>query len=279
MLKPTICLCALLATACSGVSVQRLDSTLDAPAGAEGLIYYLPAPYLIVAELPPTQPGANKGDGTGGNVKHPNADSAEQPNADKDVGASSPDATSDAKGSASASTSPGSSTNTSFTASTPQYVMRIVYLPDETRPMAIREQRGFGSADMKPVLQDGWMLVSLDAPVDNSQILTAITTLVGSAIGASTGASATKALPKFQRGQTSPPPLIDLSGLFEPGHFILRPGLYRFVYKNGTLTGLEAVSYFTGCGAVSPAQLEIILQAAISGKAGECPHLPPDAPK
>jgi hypothetical protein len=130
--------------------------------------------------------------------------------------------------------------------------MKIVYLPDLSRPMAMKQSVGlFGTAEMKPVLQDGWMLTSLDASADSkvSETLSALASIAGTAMGTSTGTKA--------KGVVSPPgggpaSLTDLSSLYERDKAILRPGLYRFVYSDGVLTGIAPVAFFTGTGVVMP---------------------------
>jgi hypothetical protein len=150
----------------------------------------------------------------------------------------------------------------SFGGNTPQYIMKLVYLPDLTRPMAMKISTGlFGTSSMKPVFQSGWMLTSLDVTADSkaAETLTALGSIVGAVVGMSAGGApaatgAAKKKAAAPGGGASRVP-VDLSGLFAPGHYILKPGLYKFNYDtgpngNGALTGLLPVTYFTGCGPI-----------------------------
>jgi hypothetical protein len=150
-------------------------------------------------------------------------------------------------------------TDTSFGGSTPQYIIRLVYLPDMSKPMAMSEHTGlFGTAEMKPSLQDGWMLTSLDATADSktAETLTAIASLVSAAASPLTGATqaaatAAKGMAKpggNPKGQGNNQPQ-DLRNFFDVNGSILRPGLYKFTYDaDGNLTGLDPVVFFTGYG-------------------------------
>ena len=101
---------------------------------------------------------------------------------------------------------------------------------------------------MKPALQDGWMLTSLDASADSktAETLTAIASLVSSASTAGAGAAVKGN--KFKMNEQ------ELNGGPEnPPDFskqILKPGLYKFVYdeSSGRLTGLRCITEFTNTG-------------------------------
>jgi hypothetical protein len=154
--------------------------------------------------------------------------------------------------------------------------MKLVYLPDKSRPMAMNESTGlFGSSSMKPTLQDGWMLTSLDTSADSkmAETLTALGSIAGAVASGGAGGGAAAAKPKsapsgaagLTAAQKIPP---DLAGYFVPGHFILRPGLYKFKYAtDGTLTGLKPVTYFTGCGAIKANDQAALTKAESSGTA------------
>ena len=128
--------------------------------------------------------------------------------------------------------------------------------------MAMKQSAGIGTVQVKPTLQDGWMLTSLDATADSkvSDSLQALASLVGSALGASSGtktAGAAKSAlpaPSGPPGKGQPPQLPpDLVSYYGKSNGILRPGLYRFNYnKKGVLTGVRAVAFFTGAGAILP---------------------------
>lgn len=284
-----------LLTGCASVTVQRLSPDLKSAAGEPGLIYYLPAPYLIVAELPPTavpttqapavnpqnprleqglappqppqgaaapeKPATPNNNGKGKALPHPVAPVAgpqfAAPGAAAPKG-TSPDDPSSANGS---TPPPAATTDTNFQATTPQYIVKLVYLPDMSRPMAMSARVGIGSTEMKPVLQDGWMLTSLDATADSktAETLTALASVIPALMGggaAKAATTATKAAPGGgppSAGETKIPK--DLSGLFVPGSHILKPGLYKFVYNElGALSTLQEIVQFTGCGTVAPAQ-------------------------
>jgi len=120
--------------------------------------------------------------------------------------------------------------------------------------MAMRQSTGlFGKSEMKPVLQDGWMLTSLDVTEDSktAETLTAVAALVSAATTGKSPAGAAKAPGAAPKGKSGAPS--DLSTLFTRRTGILRPGLYRFDYdESGLLTGLTPVEFFTGAGIVRP---------------------------
>lgn len=217
---------------CAGVRVTPLNPDGTPTAGAkEGMRYYMPAPYLLVARMPPipsSEPAGPK--------KDPNPSDKEKK--DSEVSSTAP-----------AGGAPSS--NTSFLASTPQYMLKLVYLPDKTKPMAMSVRTGlFGAASMKPALQDGWMLTSLDASADSktAETLTAIASLMSSAATGGAGAAAKGGKPALT-GQNLAETVKDFSDK------ILKPGLYKFVYDDasGQLIGLHAVTYFTDNGVVPEA--------------------------
>ena len=224
----------VLLTGCAGVTVTPLDATGKVASDQkEGLRYYMPMPYLLVVQLPQM---ATK--------ESPAKDAADEP-VTAAAGGGNPKAPSATNADQNASSQPSSApiSDTSFMASTAQYQVKLVYLPDFSHPMAMNESTGlFGTSSMKPVLQDGWMLTSLDASADSktAETLTALASIAGTVAGGGAGAAAktTKSattttqalLPQFGTG-------------INP---ILRPGLYRFVYydKTGVLKSLEPVVFF-----------------------------------
>jgi hypothetical protein len=262
---------------CAGISVTQLDPATDKPkhGAAEGVRYYLPAPYLLVAELPPTPMADSNTNDDGGGVRKPapgspppdmsgdhnapdtsGTNSTPQPgggaNTNQTGNPTSPKGSDPTQGTA----SPAPVTDTSFGGTTPQYVIKLVYLPDMSKPMAMSEHAGFGTAEMKPSLQDGWMLTSLDASADSktAETLTALASLVSSSVSplaAGAKAATSTGTPKPGGGpSTKNKQPQGLSNLFTRQGTILRPGLYRFVYDEttGELTDLKAVVYFSGYG-------------------------------
>jgi hypothetical protein len=115
----------------------------------------------------------------------------------------------------------------------------------------------WGTSSMKPVLQDGWMLTSLDSTSDSktAETLQALGAIAGTALTGGAGAAA-KSASKAQAGGPGgglPQLPADLSSYYGAANGILRPGLYRFNYDaNGVLTSLTAVSFFTGNGPAAP---------------------------
>jgi len=256
---------------CAGVRVTPLNPDGTAAAGAkEGMRYYMPAPYLLVARMPPLPPPSSiSTDSDGSEDLSPEEAQAAQsasPGATQAAQSPSPEGSAvappkkkpkpslpkdsekgDGEGPSSAPAGGAPSSNTSFLASTPQYMLKLVYLPDKTKPMAMSVRTGlFGTASMKPGLQDGWMLTSLDASADSkaAETLTAIASLVSSATTGGAGGAPKSAMTTGKRGEHLAPPV--------PPDFskqILKPGLYKFVYDaNGELTGLRAVTYFSANG-------------------------------
>jgi len=239
----------LLITGCAGVTVTPLTADGTKDGTEEGVRYYMPMPYLLVTELPPSLQKTTTDTPDNQDLEEKKQDQAATPSANKDNGN---ETTSDP---AKTTSSPAPMSDTSFSAQTPQYMIKLIYLPDLKHPMAISEHTGlFGSAEMKPALQDGWMLSSLDAPADNktAETITAMASLVSATAGAVTGpVGAVKSAAKAA-GQRTLQSLDLTEMLKQSGSQILRPGLYRFVYEKGNLMKLEAVSYFSGAGILQP---------------------------
>lgn len=221
-------------TACASVTVTPL-----APDGtalknkAEGLRYYLPKPYLLVTELPSetmSTPGPST-DARSASQLPPPQNPATPPQFTPPGGDGG-----EKKDDASASGAP--STNTSYAASTSRYVLKLIYLPDLEHPMSIRARAGLGTAQMKPTLQDGWMLTALDASADakTAEILTSIAGIIGAVKGGGGDkAGAPGGGPSATRD----------CELCYP-ETVLRPGLYRFVYDaSGALTDVAPVKLFS----------------------------------
>jgi len=237
----------VLLVGCAGVTVTPLnpDGTKNEK-GVEGVEYYMPKPYLLVAELPPTP------------IKQTETKTEEEIQLEKAAGvapAPTPTPTPAAdptKGNN--TTTPAPASDTSFYEHTTQYAIKLIYLPDKTKPMAMSEHTGlFGSSEMKPALQDGWMLTSLDATADSktSETLTALASLIGSVASATPAGAAAKAASPA-KGTALNTESVNLSEALTGSH-MLRPGLYEFVYNSdGTLKGLKHVAYFDPLTGVIP---------------------------
>jgi hypothetical protein len=215
--------------ACASVSVIPLDydghpKTDEAP----GMRYYMPKPYLLVTQIPHDQwppskpePVVGAGGGGGGGGGGGNGSSDKTP--------------SDQTKSATASPSPSS--DLSYQLGNNTYSLKLIYLPDMSKTMAINIVPGiFGTSSAQPTLQDGWMLTSMQASSDNTKALDSLTTLATALMGGGGGGGGTKSTtPKV--GATAN------GGVTDPS---LPPGLYEFRYDEyGHLVGLCAVSLFT----------------------------------
>jgi hypothetical protein len=229
------------------VKVTPLDSTFKATNQEKGLRYYMPKPYLLVMALPtantlagasnvpPTHVPVSDADATspgGGRNGSGNAAS----NSGGGDGTSGNGNQSGAGSQNSQAMAPVS--DTSFAASTPAYSVKIIYLPDYEHPMAMKQSTGiFGSAAMKPVLQDGWMLVSLDASADSGTpaAISALASIAGQIVGGGAGAAA--------KGAAAAP-----SGGPKLKSAVLPPGLYSLGGKDG----VKPVVFFTDEGPKPP---------------------------
>jgi len=253
---------------CAGVRVTPLNPDGSAAVGEkEGMRYYMPAPYLLVTSMPAVPSSTPPTHRLDSGDSSPESAQSASPAATQSTQSPSPEASgvapprkkpnpsaprdgdkTDGETSSTAPAGGAPSTNTSFLASTPQYMLKLVYLPDKTKPMAMSVRTGlFGTASMKPALQDRWMLTSLDASADSkaAETLTAIASLVSSATTAGAGGALKSAMATKANGQNLAPPV--------PPDFskqILKPGLYKFVYdeSSGRLTGLRCITEFTNEG-------------------------------
>jgi len=200
-----VSLIAVLCTACAGVNAIPLhaDGSVDWWKWwfATGVRYYLPKPYLIIAELPATPNPPKKSDG--------DADSSGlDPSANPPSPKAKDDSGSDKQPQVSAPSAPPS--NTSFAATMAQYSVKLIYLPDFSHPMALKMRSGLlGTASAAPTLQDGWMLTSLSASSDNGVANTlqgiaavvsgAASTASGGGKGGASGGTTTKAMTTASR--------------------------------------------------------------------------------
>jgi hypothetical protein len=167
---------------CASVDSTPLhpDGTVDV-GKARGIRYYVPKPYLLITELPdmPASPtttsstlndqtlGAGGGGGGGG-------------------GGTS---TSSNGGQSQSNTPTAPSSDTSFSASTANYSVKLIYLPDYSQPMALTMNAGlFGNVALAPSLQDGWMLTSMNGSSDMSAFATLLGSVLGSGGGGASGA-------------------------------------------------------------------------------------------
>ena len=181
MFKPLLYSSLAALSACASINAVPLtaDGTSALPGAEKGFRYYLPRPYLLVTELPATAsaasgpkivnppgppapkgfkipPGAAPG-GKGG--AGPGGGDGGAATAGADGSDSSQKNTPQQTGQASNAT-----TNSGFSASTPTYSIKLIYLPDYSRPMAVTMSTGmFGTASMQLTLQDGWMLTNVSA--------------------------------------------------------------------------------------------------------------------
>jgi hypothetical protein len=250
---------------CAGVEFQQLDPKLakktDAPAGA---VYYLPKPYLLVAQMPvaaaaapapagpanvsPPPQNTQGQNAQGQNGQGPQAGNGQTvyPATYGRGGADGDEAKADAKDDGGAPTASGS--DQSFGGVSQGYMIKLVYLPDMSRPMAFSVTAGLGSASLKPTLQNGWMLSGFDATADSktAEILTSLASVI---TAYKTPGKAAAAEEKAADGGGS-----GTRGGEADARPILKPGLYEFRYDatTGALKGLCPVTYFTD-GVATPA--------------------------
>lgn len=237
---------AIILQGCAGVSIRQLEpSTMAVKAGTpNGAVYYLPKPYLLVARLPvqaseiprpaPVSVGGAANGSAAGRTDQGQGQFQGPPPGGEDEGKEKPAAAPPA----------ASGTNTSFLAQTGDYVLKLVYLPDMTRPMAITAKVGlFGTAKLSPTFQDGWMLTGFTSEAD-SKMAEIVGNLAG-IINAVRGPAPEKA----DEAPGGP-------GGSNPADEVLKPGFYEFVYNpQGRLIGLKEVAFFTATGAQQPASL------------------------
>ncbi|HEX8442264.1 MAG TPA: hypothetical protein VF631_01310 [Allosphingosinicella sp.] len=254
-----ITLAAALLSGCASVSFTQLTPDLRPKAGApEGAVYYMPKPYLLVTQLPytalagatvaavavpATDPVPPKKGGEA--VNEPNAGwPAPDPNANVAAVGQAAMGGADEKASGGDATLAAGS-DQSFGGSSEGYFIKLIYLPDMSRPMSVSMRSGLGSANLKPTFQNGWMLTGFDAGADskNSEILTALAPLLtayktsGKAAADVTGGKGGGAAASLVPADTRQ---------------VLAPGLYEIEYddQRGNLKSICARTHFTAQGSV-----------------------------
>jgi hypothetical protein len=172
-------LSTLLISACAQITSVPIDATTGKQKTdeAEGIRYYLPKPYLLVAELPATPQTPQSNPSAATRAGHAAAGGGDTDSSQKK--SSSGDQPQTAAPAAPA-------TDTSFAATMATYSIKLIYLPDYSKPMALRIDSGlFGTVSATPTLQDGWMLSGVSGTVDSggSAALTALAGLATAATG------------------------------------------------------------------------------------------------
>lgn len=235
-------LALFVVSGCAQVTVRALnsDGTVSTDK-AKGLRYYTPRPYLLVMRLPPerlasqgqtqdlTPPLAE--DLPPAHRTRPGEPAAPRPGA----GAPATDASKNPTSPAGQQNSPtpttsSQPTDTGYLASNSQYVAKLIYLPNLAEPLAVTTTTGIGSVNIGAVLQDGWMLTSLQASADAkvAESITALAALASAIGGAVAGKPPTAAATPPKPGAV-PPPYVPSP----PTPPLLTPGLYTFRYVDG----------------------------------------------
>lgn len=256
-MRIAITLAAALLSGCASVSFTQLTPTLAPKPGApEGAVYYMPKPYLLVTQLPYAASAGSMVAGVAVQAPDPVPPQTGGNGAiDPDVDWPAPDANANANvamagqvttGGADEKPPGGDATlaagsDQSFGGSSEGYLVKLIYLPDMSRPMSVSMRSGFGSANLKPTFQNGWMLTGFEAGADSktAEILTALAPLLtayktpGKAAAAATGGGAAPSVPTNTRQ-------------------VLIPGLYEIEYddRTGKLMGICARTHFTTQGTV-----------------------------
>jgi hypothetical protein len=202
---------------CASITALQLDpkTFTKADKAAEGILYYMPKPHLLVAVGPPIEKRSAltpteqsdlnkilaKARATRGDLSaQSNALSAVEKSIliESVLKASAKD---DKGGGGEQSGAATSGADTaSFSVGAGQYLVKLIYLPDCDRPMALKIEAGlFGKIDAQPRLENGWMLTSLGGNVDNSALLTSLADI----ITANKGSSASTPAPSSTDGTTT----------------------------------------------------------------------------
>jgi hypothetical protein len=230
---------------CAQVTIRALnsDGTVSTDK-AKGLRYYTPRPYLLVMRLPPEK-SASEGqtqdltpppaqDLPPAHRTRPGQPVAPRPgagaaDADASTKPTSPSGQQNSPTPYSTTSSPP--TDTGYLASNSQYVAKLIYLPNLAEPLAVTATTGIGSVNIGAVLQDGWMLTSLQAGADAkvAETITALAALASAIGGAVVGKPPTAAATPPKPTGAGPPP----SAPSPPTPPLLTPGLYTFRYVDG----------------------------------------------
>jgi hypothetical protein len=209
--------------ACSTVDFQQLRAADLAakPEAPHGAVYYLPKPYLLVAQMP--APAARPSTEAPDPAPPPGTSSGAAVFPHSYGGEGDPKA--DSKDDASPADTASPTSDFSFGGASNGYILKLVYLPDLTRPMAMSMQAGLGTASLKPTLVNGWALTGFDATADSktAEILASVAQVIG----------AWKNPGNKDTGGT------DTSTKGGGASQLLRPGLYEFHYDQfGRLVAL-----------------------------------------
>jgi hypothetical protein len=231
----------LLLTACASVSIEPLDASGNVDyTKAPGLRYYMPKPYLLVTVIPGDKPTV---DPHHARIRN-DAPSAVRPEAGTPPDNNNGNNNGDGTPKPAQTGSPSSNSDLSYQIGNTTYLLKLVYLPDMSKTMAINITPSIlGTSSMQPTLADGWMLTSLQASADNTKALDDMTTLASAILGGGAKtASPTNSNPVKPKLTASDGPPNELPPA-------LSPGLYEFIYyPNGVLQGLCAISAFSTNG-------------------------------
>ncbi|MFL9992905.1 hypothetical protein PQR34_18615 [Paraburkholderia sediminicola] len=188
----------ILASCASVTSVPLNPDGTDATANSnkvKGIRYYIPKPYLLVTALP-ASPASSVSDATLPQAhKKPEAQGGGD-TASKNTDTQLPQS----------NTPTANASDTSFTAATAQYVVKLIYLPDYSQPMALQMHSGmFGTVSEAPTLQDGWMLTSMSGSSNSgvADALSAIASIVSGAKGGAATSTARNAATSIKSGNQS----------------------------------------------------------------------------
>jgi hypothetical protein len=209
----------LIINACTTVSITPINYNGEkVPNGIEGLPFFRPKPYLLVLKSP--------------KIKHENNQNLKSDE-------------NQAEGDTEENTN-----NSTLLFKTENYLVKLIYLPDFSHGYTIsisNPWRPFGSTEMSPQLENGWMLKSLNSKVDSKtpETLTAIASIVAAARN---GATPIPGNPTFESNWSN-------SGLPDNSEHtvteydlnqlgVLKPGLYEFKYIDGVLVDLELKKSF-----------------------------------
>jgi len=247
-LHSTLVTLTVLVAGCAQLSVYPLEpGTEQRKSDAqEGLRFYRPQPYLFVTRLPsagapanPQQVVQNNGQTDTQSAKQKKSTRAATTQGGGSAGGGG------SQGGGSTATPTNSGADVSFVAQNDVYVMRLVYLPDFSKPYVLSASPGlFGTASLSPQLQDGWMLTSLNGSVDNRvpETLSSIASVL----------SAIKPSPSVGGGGSQRSATIEGGLAGEPAD-VLPPGLYKLVYDGaGQLIGLRRVTGFCSSAGIVP---------------------------